>query len=195
MVLIAVVAGFAILAPGLASTALNAAQGWIVESLGWFYMLLVGLFIVFTLVVCFTRYGTITPGQGWRKTRVRPLFLVRYALRSRYGHRPGVLRCRRTADLRDRRSQAWLARGSGRTRALGDGADLRALGSSSVGHLRGDWSCLGLCDSSARSAGLHPLGRLFRTRGVFNRQAVKDDVRQDVRGKRRRGRGQDDSER
>lgn len=34
--------------------------------------------------------------------------------------------------------------------------------------------------------------RLARTRGVFNRQAVKDDIRQDVSGRHRRRRGRGD---
>lgn len=67
MVLIVLVAGFAIITPGAASVALNAAQTWIVESLGWFYMLLVGAFVAFTLIICFTRYGKITLGDDGEK--------------------------------------------------------------------------------------------------------------------------------
>lgn len=63
LILIVLVAGLTILAPDTAGTVLNATQGWIVENLGWFYMLLVGAFIVFTLVVSLTRYGSITLGR------------------------------------------------------------------------------------------------------------------------------------
>lgn len=67
MILIVVTAGFTIAAPDTASQVLNATQSWIVESLGWFYMLLVGCFVAFTLVVCLTRYGTITLGTPGEK--------------------------------------------------------------------------------------------------------------------------------
>ena len=67
MILIVLVAGFAIVTPDVASAVLSAAQGWIVETLGWFYMLLVGAFVAFTLVICFTRYGKITLGADDEK--------------------------------------------------------------------------------------------------------------------------------
>lgn len=63
LILIVLVAGITIFAPDFAGTVLNGTQGWIVENLGWFYMLLVGVFIVFTLVVSLTRYGTIILGR------------------------------------------------------------------------------------------------------------------------------------
>lgn len=63
LAVIVVVAGVTILAPGLADAVLSTVQNWIVESLGWFYMLLVGFFIAFTLVVAFSRYGRITLGR------------------------------------------------------------------------------------------------------------------------------------
>ncbi|NLZ97946.1 MAG: hypothetical protein GX920_03880, partial [Micrococcus sp.] len=50
MMRIVLVADTAILAPNFASTALNAAQAWIVESLGWFYMLLVGILAIALLL-------------------------------------------------------------------------------------------------------------------------------------------------
>lgn len=67
MILIVLVAGITIFAPGTTSVMLNAAQAWIVEHLGWFYMFLVGGFVAFTLVVCLTRYGMITPGTSGEK--------------------------------------------------------------------------------------------------------------------------------
>lgn len=67
MILILMVAGFAVIAPDLADTVLNAAQTWIVGTLGWFYMLLVGGFVFFTIVVGLTRYGSITLGTEGEK--------------------------------------------------------------------------------------------------------------------------------
>ncbi len=63
LALIVGVAGFSVIAPDVSNTVLNAIQAWIVETLGWFYMLLVGGFVAFTIVLSLTRYGKITLGK------------------------------------------------------------------------------------------------------------------------------------
>ena len=62
LITIILAAAVTILAPGAADAALQATQSWIVEHLGWFYMILVAAFIAFTLVISLTRYGRITLG-------------------------------------------------------------------------------------------------------------------------------------
>ena len=53
----------AILAPTFTEVALQALQTWIVETLGWYYVLVVVVFILFSLGICFSKYGKITLGR------------------------------------------------------------------------------------------------------------------------------------
>jgi len=55
--------GFGVIAPGLASQVFESIQGFITEYLGWGYLLLVTLFLVFLVWLGFSRYGTICLGQ------------------------------------------------------------------------------------------------------------------------------------
>ncbi len=53
----------AIAAPTFTETVLQAIQTWIVETLGWYYVLIVALFIGFSLAICFSKYGKIPLGR------------------------------------------------------------------------------------------------------------------------------------
>lgn len=60
-VLIALVA-FAGFWPSQAASTFSAAQSWIIEHFGWFYVLAVAAFLVFTIALAFGRYGHIRLG-------------------------------------------------------------------------------------------------------------------------------------
>ncbi|MBB5832401.1 BCCT family transporter [Brachybacterium aquaticum] len=66
IVVLAVVA-VAVLFPGGTDEVLQAIQGGIVANLGWYYMMAVAVFIIFSLVVCFSKYGTIRLGKDDEK--------------------------------------------------------------------------------------------------------------------------------
>lgn len=53
---------FGIFAPDAADTVLTTTQNWIVSTFGWWYMLAISGFIVFVLVICFSKYGKIKLG-------------------------------------------------------------------------------------------------------------------------------------
>ncbi len=65
-IVLAVVA-VAVLFPGGTDRVLSSIQGGIVGNLGWYYMLAVAVFIIFSLVVCFSRYGSIRLGKDDEK--------------------------------------------------------------------------------------------------------------------------------
>ena len=62
LIVVLAVAIIAIAAPEATGDALLAMQGWIVGTLGWWYMLVIAAFIVFALVVAFSKYGSIKLG-------------------------------------------------------------------------------------------------------------------------------------
>lgn len=62
LIIVGAFALFGILAPEAASTVLSSVQNWIVSTFGWWYMLVIAGFIVFVLVICFSRYGKIKLG-------------------------------------------------------------------------------------------------------------------------------------
>ncbi|MHC6177684.1 BCCT family transporter [Glutamicibacter sp. X7] len=61
------VAIFAILSPTGASTVFSTTQSWIVKNLGWYYMLIIGLFVALVLVIGFSKLGRITLGHDHEK--------------------------------------------------------------------------------------------------------------------------------
>lgn len=244
MMLVVLVAGTAILAPNFASTALNAAQAWIVGSLGWFYMLLVGIFIAFTLVVCFTRYGNILLGRDGEKPefgllswfamffsagRGIGLVAIFFITSSDFGSlvidmlasgghpNPPVWSRVLFAVLEGILAIALLLAGglealqaAALTTALPFGIVMLFMCVATLRSLRVDLARYDRAASRAQYEEVteqlaenfdETLGeqvdsrvdnridyRLARTRGVFNRQAVKEDIRQDVSGRHRRRR-------
>src|SRR5690625_3488131 len=62
LIILAVVA-FAIIAPDLTSTVFEGVNSWIVESLGWYYMLIIGLFVFVVIIIALSRYGDIPLGR------------------------------------------------------------------------------------------------------------------------------------
>ncbi|GAA4827575.1 BCCT family transporter [Garicola koreensis] len=62
LIIVGAFAIFGIFFPEAADTALLSAQGWIVATFGWWYMLVIAAFIVFVLVISFSKYGKIKLG-------------------------------------------------------------------------------------------------------------------------------------
>lgn len=63
---IAIIAGFAlfaVVAPDAASAGIGAVQSGIIDSLGWYYVLLIAGFVAFSLWMLFSRYGDIRLGR------------------------------------------------------------------------------------------------------------------------------------
>ena len=58
---------FAIIAPSAADTVLTGTQNWIVSNLGWFYQIVIAVFIVFAIIIAFSRFGKITLGRDGEK--------------------------------------------------------------------------------------------------------------------------------
>ncbi|MGP9537902.1 BCCT family transporter [Brachybacterium sp. AOP43-C2-M15] len=67
LIAVLAVVAVAVFFPGATGRVLLSVQDGIVGNLGWYYMLAVAVFIVFSLVVCFSRYGTIRLGQDDEK--------------------------------------------------------------------------------------------------------------------------------
>ncbi|WP_169253440.1 BCCT family transporter [Brevibacterium sp. 'Marine'] len=63
LIIIVGVAALAIALPTSTGDVISAMQGWVVADLGWYYMLVVGLFVVFAIVVGFSKYGRIRLGK------------------------------------------------------------------------------------------------------------------------------------
>ena len=63
LITILLVSAFAILAPAVAETAFTSVQNWIVQHLGWYYMIIVAVFIAVAAGIAFSRLGRITLGR------------------------------------------------------------------------------------------------------------------------------------
>lgn len=63
LIVILVFAVLTILFPQTASDAMGGTQDWIVANLGWFYMLAIGIFVVFAIVVALSSWGSIRLGR------------------------------------------------------------------------------------------------------------------------------------
>jgi len=63
LIVIVAVAVLAIVFPVRTREVFDAAQGWIVADLGWYYMLVVGGFVVFVITIALTKLGSITLGR------------------------------------------------------------------------------------------------------------------------------------
>ncbi|WP_371931458.1 BCCT family transporter [Glutamicibacter sp. MNS18] len=67
LLVVLAVAFFAVLAPNSAETAFSGIQDWIVENLGWYYMLVVGAFVALTIIIGFSKLGRIRLGPDNEK--------------------------------------------------------------------------------------------------------------------------------
>lgn len=67
LIAVVAVALLAIIFPGATDTVLSGTQNWLVTNLGWFYMMVIGGFIVFALYMCFSKYGRIKLGRDDEK--------------------------------------------------------------------------------------------------------------------------------
>ncbi|MGO1830890.1 MAG: BCCT family transporter, partial [Brevibacterium yomogidense] len=67
LIIVLAFALFAIVFPQAADTALTGTQSWIVGNLGWFYQIVIAVFIVFVIVIAFSRFGKITLGRDGEK--------------------------------------------------------------------------------------------------------------------------------
>ena len=67
LIVIVVVAVLSIFFPETASEAMEGSQGWIVANLGWFYMLAIGIFVVFSIIVALSSWGSIRLGRDTDK--------------------------------------------------------------------------------------------------------------------------------
>ena len=62
LIVVGAFAVFGIFFPEAADTVLSSTQNWIVATFGWWYMLVIAAFIVFVLVISFSKYGKIKLG-------------------------------------------------------------------------------------------------------------------------------------
>ncbi|WP_087009050.1 BCCT family transporter [Brevibacterium yomogidense] len=67
LIIVLAFALFAIVFPQAADTALTGTQNWIVGNLGWFYQIVIAVFIVFAIFIAFSRFGNITLGKDGEK--------------------------------------------------------------------------------------------------------------------------------
>ncbi|HLQ79651.1 MAG TPA: BCCT family transporter [Brachybacterium sp.] len=63
LIVIVLVAVLSIAFPESAATAMEGSQNWIVANLGWFYMLAIGIFVAFAIVVALSSWGSIRLGR------------------------------------------------------------------------------------------------------------------------------------
>ena len=62
LIVVGAFAIFGIFFPEAADTVLSSTQNWIVATFGWWYMLVISAFIMFVLVMSFSKYGKIKLG-------------------------------------------------------------------------------------------------------------------------------------
>ncbi|MDN5820757.1 MAG: BCCT family transporter [Brachybacterium sp.] len=67
LIVIVVFAVLTIIFPQVASDAMGGTQDWITAKLGWFYMLAIGLFVAFAIVVALSPWGSIRLGRDTDK--------------------------------------------------------------------------------------------------------------------------------
>jgi choline/glycine/proline betaine transport protein len=67
LVVVVAVTALAVLLPEGTGRVLTSIQDWIVTHLGWYYMLAIAAFIVFAILICFSRYGGIRLGRDGEK--------------------------------------------------------------------------------------------------------------------------------
>ncbi|MCT1435740.1 BCCT family transporter [Brachybacterium paraconglomeratum] len=63
MVVVLGVALLAIVFPETSGSVMEKSQNWIVANLGWFYMLAIGIFVAFAIIVALSRWGSIRLGR------------------------------------------------------------------------------------------------------------------------------------
>lgn len=64
LILIVGIVVLAIAAPEVTDTIFKGTNDWIVENLNWYYMLVVGVFVVFAIAIAFSRFGKIPLGRN-----------------------------------------------------------------------------------------------------------------------------------
>ncbi|WP_197517449.1 BCCT family transporter [Microbacterium karelineae] len=62
-IVIALVTVLSLVFPDAMGTAFNTGKSWIADTLGWYYMLIIGVFVVFVVVIAFSKLGTIKLGR------------------------------------------------------------------------------------------------------------------------------------
>ncbi|WP_448222338.1 BCCT family transporter [Gordonia iterans] len=67
LVLVLAVVAVAVIAPTGTGEVFGEIQGWIVKELGWYYVLLVAVFVFFAIIVGASRLGTVTLGRDGEK--------------------------------------------------------------------------------------------------------------------------------
>ena len=124
------------IAPDASGRLIGSVQSGIIDGLGWYYVLIVAVFVVFAIWMGLSRFGDIKLGKDDEKPEFGAALLVRDALRRRHGHRPGLLGRRRAAE--PLRLAAGRASTGDRDRARPDrdDADVPALGRARLGDLR-----------------------------------------------------------
>ncbi|WP_221585138.1 BCCT family transporter [Microbacterium sp. G2-8] len=65
--IIALVTVLSLVFPDAMGTAFNSSKAWIADTLGWYYMLIIGAFVVFAVVIAFSKLGTIKLGRDGDK--------------------------------------------------------------------------------------------------------------------------------
>ncbi|WP_110590575.1 BCCT family transporter [Microbacterium suaedae] len=60
---IALVTVLSLVFPDVMGSAFNSGKAWIADTLGWYYMLIIGLFVIFVIVIAFSKLGTIKLGR------------------------------------------------------------------------------------------------------------------------------------
>src|SRR5690625_5608555 len=63
MIVVVGVAVLSIIFPQTAGDAMLNSQNWIVANIGWFYMLAIGIFVAFAIIVALSSWGTIRLGR------------------------------------------------------------------------------------------------------------------------------------
>ena len=63
LVIIVAIVVFSVALPESTGNVISTVQNWIVSQLGWYYMLVVGLFVAFAIIVGFSKYGKIKLGK------------------------------------------------------------------------------------------------------------------------------------
>lgn len=63
LIIILAVVAFAVIAPNLTSELFGGMNGWIVENLGWYYMVVISAFVLVAIGIAVSRYGRIKLGR------------------------------------------------------------------------------------------------------------------------------------
>ena len=109
---------------------------WIISTFGWVFVIGTAGFLVFAVVLAFSRFGRVRLGARRRPARVPHRLVDRDDVQRRDGHRADVLRRRRADLAHDGAARRHRGGGHRRGRPAGDVDLLLPLGAASVGDLR-----------------------------------------------------------